>query len=76
MESAPFGQRGLKFLHFLRLGWSEIALFAEGADTAAAQGFEVKIVTLPRGQDPADAPAGDVTGDGAPDAIRWAPRTD
>ena len=29
-----------------------------GMELAAAQGFDVKIVTLPRGQDPADAPAG------------------
>ena len=29
-----------------------------GMELASAQGFDVKIVTLPRGQDPADAPAG------------------
>jgi DNA primase len=29
-----------------------------GMELAAAQGFDVKIVTLPRGQDPADAPDG------------------
>jgi DNA primase len=29
-----------------------------GMELAAAQGFDVRIVTLPRGQDPADAPAG------------------
>jgi len=29
-----------------------------GMEHAAAQGFEVKIVTLPRGQDPADSPHG------------------
>ena len=29
-----------------------------GMELAAAQGFEVKIVTLPRGQDPADSPHG------------------
>ncbi len=29
-----------------------------GMELAAAQGFDVKIVTLPRGQDPADAPEG------------------
>jgi DNA primase len=29
-----------------------------GMEIAAGQGFEVKVVTLPRGQDPADAPEG------------------
>jgi len=29
-----------------------------GMEIAAAQGFDVKVVTLPRGQDPADAPDG------------------
>jgi DNA primase len=29
-----------------------------GMELAAGQGFDVKVVTLPRGQDPADAPAG------------------
>ena len=29
-----------------------------GMELASVQGFDVKIVTLPRGQDPADAPAG------------------
>jgi DNA primase len=29
-----------------------------GMDLAAAQGFDVRVVTLPRGQDPADAPDG------------------
>jgi DNA primase len=29
-----------------------------GMELAAAQGFDVEVVTLPRGQDPADAPAG------------------
>jgi DNA primase len=29
-----------------------------GMDLAAGQGFDVKVVTLPRGQDPADAPDG------------------
>jgi DNA primase len=29
-----------------------------GMELAASQGFDVRVVTLPRGQDPADAPAG------------------
>ena len=29
-----------------------------GMETATSQGFDVRVVTLPRGQDPADAPAG------------------